>query len=215
MTAGPHSPVDSSTGNHIRPKADDNGKWAYVVNYDSGERIDSVLVADSVLSISGTVETIGSKKLVGAYSGHNHLTSASQLYTRQFTRSEFLGKLPHVISHSLMLLVADTRQHHILIKRQQIIVVCHTDDTGSENYTDRLSEARASAVYDYLLKNQLESVDLPGSMAVTDLSLFFLEALSPAADFPDNLSFRRPNMFCAPASGTEQVNRPTTRSKYM
>ena len=26
--------------------ADDNGKWAYVVNYDSGERIDSVLVAD-------------------------------------------------------------------------------------------------------------------------------------------------------------------------
>ena len=42
----------------------------------------------------------------------------------------------------------------------KIIVVCHTDDTGSENYTDRLSEARASAVYDYLLKNQLESVDL-------------------------------------------------------
>ncbi len=42
----------------------------------------------------------------------------------------------------------------------KMIVVCHTDDTGSENYTDRLSEARASAVYDYLLKNQLESVDL-------------------------------------------------------
>ncbi len=46
--------------------ADDNGKWAYVVNYDNGERIDSVLVADSVISISGTVETpVLARLLVG------------------------------------------------------------------------------------------------------------------------------------------------------
>ena len=37
-----------------------------MVNYDSGERIDSVLVADSVLSISGTVETpVLARLLVG------------------------------------------------------------------------------------------------------------------------------------------------------
>ena len=42
----------------------------------------------------------------------------------------------------------------------KMIVVCHTDDTGSEAYTDHLSEARASAVYDFLFKNQLENVDL-------------------------------------------------------
>lgn len=51
----------------------------------------------------------------------------------------------------------------------KMIVVSHTDDTGSEEYTDALSHARANAVYDWLSNGQLSSVDLSSyALGATD-----------------------------------------------
>ncbi len=42
----------------------------------------------------------------------------------------------------------------------RMIVVGHTDDTGSEAYTDNLSRARANAVCEWLGRDQLSAIDL-------------------------------------------------------
>lgn len=51
----------------------------------------------------------------------------------------------------------------------KMIIVSHTDDTGSAEYTDALSEARVNAVYDWLAKDQLPTIDLiPYALGATD-----------------------------------------------
>lgn len=51
----------------------------------------------------------------------------------------------------------------------KIVIVSHTDDTGSAEYTDALSEARVNAVYDWLSRDQLPSVDItPYALGATD-----------------------------------------------
>lgn len=51
----------------------------------------------------------------------------------------------------------------------KVVIVSHTDDTGSAEYTDALSEARINAVYDWLSRDQLPSIDLtPYALGATD-----------------------------------------------
>ncbi len=51
----------------------------------------------------------------------------------------------------------------------RMIIVGHTDDTGSAEYTDALSESRVNAVYDWLSRDQLSTIDLiPYALGATD-----------------------------------------------
>lgn len=51
----------------------------------------------------------------------------------------------------------------------KMVIVSHTDDTGSTEYTDALSEARINAVYDWLSNGQLSTIDLiPYALGATD-----------------------------------------------
>ncbi len=51
----------------------------------------------------------------------------------------------------------------------KMVIVSHTDDTGSPEYTDALSEARVNAVYDWLSRDQLPTIDLiPYALGATD-----------------------------------------------
>lgn len=71
------------------------------------------------------------------------------------------------ISHSLLQPYAHLLQEDGMYK---FVVVCHTDNTGSENYTDNLSEARVNAVAEYLLEqsDNDNAVVVPYALGASD-----------------------------------------------
>ncbi len=93
-------------------------------------------------------------------------------------------------SHSLL-------QPYLNLMRQpgmyKLIIVCHTDNTGSETYTDRLSESRVNSVSEYLLQgNQSNHATLvPYALGASD-------PLYPNNTMDNRRSNRRLEIFIVP-----------------
>lgn len=54
-------------------------------------------------------------------------------------------------------------------RKYKLVLALHTDDTGSEVYTDRLSESRVNAIYDILIGNSSDSeLLIPYALGASD-----------------------------------------------
>lgn len=76
--------------------------------------------------------------------------------------------------------------------RYKILLVVHTDDTGSDEYTDRLSELRVDAVY-----NEIVGKEAPQSAVIT-YALGATEPLLPNISRANRAANRRLEIFIVP-----------------
>ncbi len=75
-----------------------------------------------------------------------------------FDKATFVGDYKKPLDKIIYILrrIMSTPEKYGLSKNFKIEVSGHTDDIGSEEYNQKLSERRAKAVYDYLVKNDIE-----------------------------------------------------------
>ncbi|MCX7820156.1 MAG: gliding motility-associated C-terminal domain-containing protein [Brevinematales bacterium] len=75
-----------------------------------------------------------------------------------FDKATFVGDYQKPLNRIIFILrrIMSNPERYGLTKNFKIEISGHTDDIGEEDYNQRLSERRAKAVYDYLVKNDID-----------------------------------------------------------
>ncbi|MGC8770579.1 MAG: gliding motility-associated C-terminal domain-containing protein [Brevinematia bacterium] len=75
-----------------------------------------------------------------------------------FDRATFVGDYQKPLNRIIFILrrIMSSPERYGLTKNFKIEISGHTDDVGGDDYNQKLSERRAKAVYDYLVKNDID-----------------------------------------------------------